>query len=123
MIILASKLQQYYELKSAVEAKWDAIAMLCLLLFFLSVVVFVYAFMRPYGLVRKVLALLIAFPLAYGAAYVTVHKALAPEFYSLACKDLMGRLKMPDSTGNKRCLAKNPIKLSRVKKDWDPFKQ
>ena len=122
MIFLASKLQQYFEIKSAVEAKWDAIAILCLLLFFLSIVVFVYALMRPYGLMRKIVALFIAFPLAYGAAYVTIHKGLAPEFYRMACEDLMKRLEMPSAIGQKRCTVNNPIKLSRVKKDWDPLK-
>ena len=123
MILLASKLQEYFELKSAVEAKWDVVAMLCLLLFFLSIVVFVYAIMRPYGIARKVVALFIAFPLAYGASYVAVHKGLAPEFYRMACEDLMGRLNMKDSAATKQCETKNPIKLSRVKRGWDPFKQ
>ena len=115
MIFLASKLQQYFEIKSAVEAKWDVISMLCLLLFFLVVVVLVYAIMRPYGIIRKVIALFIAFPLGYGASYVSVHKGLAPEFYRMACEDMMGRLSMSDEQSQKQCKAKNPIRLSRVR--------
>jgi len=118
MIFLASRLQEYFEIKSAVEAKWDVIAMLCLLLFFLSVVILVYTIMRPSGIVRKVIALCIAFPLGYGVAFIYVHQGLSPEFYRMACEDMMGRLDMSDEQASKQCKTKNPIKLSRVKRDW-----
>ncbi|MEE2786363.1 MAG: hypothetical protein VX589_03425 [Myxococcota bacterium] len=115
MIILASKLQQYFEIKSAVEAKWDIIAMLCLLVFFLTVVIVTYAVIRPYYIVAKVLTLVVAFSAGYGVAYVAVHKGLAPEFYKLACTDMMERLNMTPVQASAQCQAKNPIKLSRVK--------
>ena len=43
MLILANQMNSYLELKSQVEAKWDIIAMLCLLVFFLAVVAVTYA--------------------------------------------------------------------------------
>lgn len=116
MIILASKLQQYFEIKSAVEAKWDMIAMLCLLIFFLTVVVLTYALLRPYYIVAKVMTLVLAFPAGYGVAYFGVHKGLAPEFYTLACQEMMERLEMSPTQATAQCNAKNPINLSRVKR-------
>ena len=42
MFNLLANITQYSEIKSQVEAKWDIIAMLCLLLFFLTMVVLVF---------------------------------------------------------------------------------
>ena len=115
MIILAANMQDYIAIKAAVEAKWDIIAMLCLLVFFLAVVAVTYAIMRPEGIPRQVIALFVAFGLGYGAAYMGVHKGLAPEFYSSACVEFMERMGVSKGAGASRCEQKNPIRLSRVK--------
>jgi len=110
-------MHNYLELKSQVEAKWDIISMLCLLLIFLAVAAAVYAMMRPYFVIHKVLALVVAFPLAYGAAYLSVHKGLAPEFYEMACTEFMNKLGYKDPLAGKMCAKKNPITLSRVQRE------
>ncbi|MBV70877.1 MAG: hypothetical protein CMH52_05955 [Myxococcales bacterium] len=117
MYYLASTVNQYNEIKSQVEAKWDIIAMLCMLLFFLTVVVLVFSVWRPYFLAHKILALLVSFLMGYGAAYMAVHKGLSKEFYSAACKEFLGRLGMKDVGAAKACLKKNPIRLSRVPRE------
>ena len=117
MYYLASTVNQYNEIKSQVEAKWDIIAMLCLLLFFLTVVVLVFSVWRPYFVAHKVLALLVSFLMGYGAAYMAVHRGLSKEFYSAACKEFLGRLGMKEAGAAKACQKKNPIRLSRVSRE------
>ena len=99
-----------------VESKWDIIALLCLLVFFLATSAVTYAVIRPEGIVRKVIALAIAFPLGYGVAYVSVHEGLAPEFYRMACGEMMDRLKLSEAQAKAQCGKRNPIHLSRVKR-------
>ena len=117
MYFLATTINHYNEIRSQVEAKWDIIAMLSLLLFFLTVVVVVFSVWRPYYFAHKVLALLIGFLLGYGVAYMAVHKGLAPELYKAACHEFMGRLGMTEASGAKACKRKNPITLSRVSRE------
>lgn len=116
MVILAANIQDYLVIKSSVEAKWDIIAMLCLLVFFLAVASATYAIMRPEGLVRRMVALVFAFGLGYAAAFFGVHKGLAPEFYKSACVEFMERMSVPPGVSEARCLKKNPIVLSRVRR-------
>ena len=116
MFNLLANITQYSEIKSQVEAKWDIIAMLCLLLFFLTMVVLVFSIWRPYYVAQKVIALLIAFLLGYGASFFAVQKGLSPEFYKAACHEFYGRLGMSESGAAKACLRKNPIRLSRVQR-------
>jgi hypothetical protein len=116
MIILGTNIQDYIVIKASVEAKWDIIAMLCLLVFFLAVAAATYAIMRPEGVTRKLVALIIAFALGYTAAYFGVHRGLAPEFYQSACVEFMDRMGVPKQVQQPRCTQKNPINLSRVKR-------
>ena len=115
MIILAANMKSYIAIKSSVEAKWDIIAMLCLLVFFLAVAAATYAVMRPEGIVRQFVALLLSFGMGYGAAYFGVHQGLAPEFYQSACVELMEKVGVRAGLGESHCEKKNPIRLSRVK--------
>ena len=116
MFNLLANMTQYSEIKSQVEAKWDIIAMLCLLLFFLTMVVLVFSIWRPYYVAQKVIALLIAFLLGYGASFFAVQKGLSPEFYKAACHEFYGRLGMSEAGAAKACTRKNPIRLSRVQR-------
>ena len=115
MVILAASIQDYIAIKASVEAKWDIIAMLCLLVFFLAVAAATYAIMRPEGIPSKLVALVLAFGLGYAAAFFGVHRGLAPEFYRSACVDFMDRMGVPQQVQEPRCAQKNPIRLSRVK--------
>ena len=117
MVILATAMNNYLEIKGQVEAKWDIISMLCLLLFFLSVAAAVYAVMRPHYLVHKIIGLCVAFPVAYGVSYMAVHKGLAPEFYRMACVELLEKMGYNDVRAENSCKKKNPIRLSRVKRE------
>ena len=117
MYFLATTVNHYNEIRSQVEAKWDIIAMLCLLLFFLTIVVLVFSIWRPYYLAHKILALMVGFLLGYGSAYMAVHKGLAPEFYKAACHEFMSRLGMSEASGQRACQRNNPITLSRVSRE------
>ncbi len=117
MLILATQMNNYLELKSQVEAKWDIVALLCLLLFFLASAAVVYALMRPPYVTHQLIALCVAFPLAYGVSYLAVHKGLAPEFYKMACTEFMNKLGYKGPRAERMCHKQNPIRLSRIQNE------
>jgi len=117
MYFLATTMNHYMEIKSQVEAKWDIIAMLCLLLFFLTVVVVVFSIWRPYFLVHKILALLVGFLLGYGVSQLAVHKGLSKEFYKAACHEFKVRRGQSQPNAEAQCRKNNPIRLSRLPRE------
>ena len=115
MFNLLANITQYSEIKSQVEAKWDIIAMLCLLLFFLTMVVLVFSIWRPYYVAQKVIALLIAFLLGYGRRFCCPKGTIARILQGCVPR-VLWPIRYVRRLAQRRRTRKNPIRLSRVQR-------
>ena len=70
--ILAVSDHKIKALLTQVQAKWDIITMLCLLVFCLAFAAAFYAALRPESMARKVVTFLVALGVGYGLSYVTI---------------------------------------------------
>jgi len=108
--------QKFRALLTQVEAKWDIIAMLCLLVFCLAFAATFYALFRPDAMAKKVVTFLIALGVGYGLSFVTIHYGLKGEFYKLACHELWQDAGHDEAFSQQECSRRNPIRLSRLPK-------
>ncbi len=114
--LLAISQNKFEAILTQVEAKWDIISMLCLLVFCLAFAAAIYAIFRPYSMPRKVLTFLFALGVGYVLSYVTVHYALRAEFYKMACHELWQDAGDSPEVSQKKCALRNDVKLSRLPK-------
>ena len=114
--ILAVSDHKIKALLTQVQAKWDIITMLCLLVFCLAFAAAFYAILRPEAISRKVVTFLVALGVGYGLSYVTIHYALKGELYKMACEELWQDAGDTPEVSQQKCESRNPIRLSRLPK-------